>query len=174
MSGRDAAAPESASAARAVLERRARALARPIRKAGPIDVLEVVLFDLGGEKWAMESAYAHHVMRLRDLAALPGSQAPVRGVTGWRGQLLIVLDLRGVLGLPGHGLDDLRHVIVVGRDRPALGILAGAVREVTTIDAKDVRAAPEGVAGSRRDLVRGITPEAVIVLDAARLVEQHG
>jgi purine-binding chemotaxis protein CheW len=174
MSETNASTPESASAARALLEARARALARPIFREAPADVLEVLIFDLAGERWAMESQYAHHVMRLRDLAALPGSEAPVRGVTGWRGQLLIVLDLRGVLGLPGHGLDDLRHVIVVGRDRPVFGILAGVVREVTTIETKDIRPAPERTASRRGDVVRGITPEAVIVLDAARLIEHQG
>jgi purine-binding chemotaxis protein CheW len=165
--------------ARAVLEQRARALARPATAPTAAGSVEAVTFALANERCAIESRYVFEVFRLKTLSPLPGATPPVSGVTAWRGDLLPVLDLRLPLGLPVAALNDLSRVIVLGRQRPAFGVLADAVLELVTIAVADVQAppaAPEaadtaGTAGAAaRDYLRGITPQAVVVLDGERLL----
>jgi len=152
-----------------VLEERARALARPAASASSGDTLEAVTFALADERYAIESRYVVEVLRLRELAPLPGAEPPIFGVTVWRGELLTILDLRSVLGLAVTALNDLSRVIVLGVDRPAFGVLADAILDLVTFPASDVRVSSEGLA-AKRDYLRGVTPEAVLVLDGPRLL----
>jgi purine-binding chemotaxis protein CheW len=169
LSGATSAAPEQV---RAVLEERARALARPLRMSAPIDDLEVVTFALANERYAIESRYVFEVFRLEDLSPLPGAKPPVFGVTAWRGELLTILDLRTVLGLPVTALNDLSRVLVLGADRPAFGILADAVQDLVRLPASEVRQLPEGVA-AKREYLHGVTADAVLVLDVQQLLRTH-
>lgn len=157
------------AAVRAVLEERARALARPPDGGVAGERLEVVRFVLANERYAMPSRYVFEVFRLRELVPLPGARAPTYGLTAWRGDLLTIVDLRPVLGLPVGALNDLSRVIVVGADHPAFGILADAVLDLVSIDAADVREPTDGAA-AERDYVRGMTSEAVLVLDGERIL----
>jgi purine-binding chemotaxis protein CheW len=166
LSGATSTAPEQV---RAVLEERARALARPLRTPAPIDDLEAITFALANERYAIESRYVFEVFRLEDLSPLPGAKPPVFGVTAWRGELLTILDLRTVLGLRVTALNDLSRVLVLGTDRPAFGILADAVHDVVRLSGSEVRQPPEGVAANR-EYLRGVTTNAVLVLDAEQVL----
>lgn len=154
---------------RAVLEERARLLARPAVPPLAGDTLEVITFALANETYAVESRYVLEVFRLAGLSLLPGAEPPVYGVTAWRGELLTILDLRPVLGLSVAALNDLSRVIVLGEERATFGILADAVRDLVTLPASEVREPPEGVA-AQRTYLRGITGEAVLVLEARKLL----
>jgi purine-binding chemotaxis protein CheW len=161
--------------ARALLEQRARALARPATPPPAAGTLEAVTFALATERYAIEARYVFEVFRLTTLSPLPGATPPVSGVTAWRGDLLPVLDLRLPLGLPVAALDDQSRVIVLGCGRPAFGVLADAVLELVAVPVADVQPPPPaaGAAGpgaAARAYVRGLTPEAVLVLDGERLL----
>ncbi len=158
---------------RAVLEERARLLARPPAPRLAGDTLEVITFALANETYAVESRYVLEVFRLAGLSLLPGAEPLVYGVTAWRGELLTILDLRPVLGLSVAALNDLSRVIVLGEERATLGILADAVRDLVTLLASEVREPPEGVA-AQRTYLRGITGEAVLVLEARALLGLAG
>ncbi len=158
---------------RAVLEERARLVARPAVPPVAGDTLEVVTFALANETYAVESHYVLEVFRLAELSPLPGAEPPVRGVTAWRGALLTILDLRPVLGLSVVALNDLSRVIVVGDERATFGILADAVRDVVTLPASEVQQPPEGVA-AQGTYLRGMTGEAVLVLEARTLLRLAG
>jgi purine-binding chemotaxis protein CheW len=153
---------------RQVLDARARVLARPAAPPAR-DAIELVTFGLAREVYAVESRFVLAVAKLAELAPLPGAESPVFGLTAWRGGLLTVLDLRRVLGLSVTALNDLSRLIVLGRQRPAFGILADAVHGLVALAAADVRPPPEGVA-ARREYLRGVTAAAVLVLDAERLL----
>lgn len=162
--------PESV---RELLEERARSLARPAAQIPASETLDVVTFVLANEVYAVESRYVTAVFELIDLSPLPGAEPPVFGVTAWRGELLTILDLRQVLGLSVAALSDLSRVMVLGEDRARFGVLADAVRELVTLPATQVREPPEGLA-AKREYLRGVTADAVLVLDAGALIRLYG
>lgn len=170
LAGGTGASPERA---RQVLEERARALARPAAPPPAGDTLELMTFAFDNEVYALESRYVTAVFRLTDLSPLPGARPPVFGVTSWRGELLTILDLRAALGLSVAALNDLSRVIVLGKDRPAFGILADAARDLVTLPAREVLDPPDGIA-AQREYLRGVTADAVLVLDAVKLLQVHG
>lgn len=165
--------PTDANADRRILAERARLLARPVSDPVGRAAMELVTFRLGGEVWGLEARLVWEVFRISELAHLPGAASPVSGITPWRGLILPVLDLRSMLGIPSAPLDDLRFALVVGSDRPALGVLADTVDEVRLVDEGDLAEAPEGVS-HHRDHLLGVTASALPVLDGARLVQRYG
>lgn len=162
----------SAAKVREVLAARARTLARSADERAGDELIEVVTFALATERYAIESRYVVEVFRLADLALLPGSDAPALGVAAWRGGLLTVLDLRPLLGIPVAALSDLGRVVVLGEAGATFGFLADAVLEVAHLRRSEVCEPAEGVA-VKRDFVRGVTGEALIMLDAGKLLRIH-
>ncbi|MBW3630722.1 MAG: chemotaxis protein CheW [Gemmatimonadetes bacterium] len=154
---------------RAVLDERARALARPAVGAAPVDAgIEVVVFTLSGEWYAVESRYVVEAFRMSDMAPLPQAAPPLVGVTAWRGELLVVLDLRDASAAPPPRAE---RVLVMGEDRPAFGIVIEEIREVRRIATAEIF--PPASASNVRERLLGMTAEAVLVLDAAELIRTH-
>ena len=165
-------APLSPGKARELLEQRAAALARPPaeqREGG----VEALTFTLSEEVYAVESRYVLEVFRPADLARLPGAEAPVFGVTPWRGELLLVLDLRPVPGAKTEPVVGPKLVVALGDERPAFGLVADGVRGIVRLEAGDIGLLPEGP-GVAREYLRGMTGGAVLVLDAPALLRRYG
>ena len=155
--------------ARTVLEARARALARPAHADVANDAIDVVCVQIAKQRYALEAAQVREVFRLADFAQLPGAQPPVFGVTVWRGDLLLLLDVRRALGLSSTALNDLRHVVVLEGKTAPVAILVDEVQGMATIRATDVRPTT-GRNGAAREFVRGVTSDGVIVLETHALL----
>lgn len=171
--GRAIAGGENPSVERglAVLEERARILARPVTATAAATAGDAVAFDIRGETYAIDLRDVMEVFRPGEIALLPGAARPLIGVTAWRGELLPIL---GILreNTAGAGDGDQPRVVVVGDGRTAIGIVADVIRGTITIRPDEIRPLPEGLA-TQRAYVRGITSEAVQVLDASALVQLH-
>jgi purine-binding chemotaxis protein CheW len=159
--------------ARRVLEERARALARRSAAGAEAQTVALVTFGLAEERYGIEAERVLQVFRLRELTPLPGAAPPVYGVAAWRGDLLTILDLRSTLGIRVRGLTDLSRVVVVGDGRARFGILADAIHELVEVPVHEIRPPREGVA-LNREYLRGLTGDALLVLDAARILQLHG
>lgn len=157
--------------ARQIMDERARVLARvptEARHAG--DWIEVITFALASERYALETRYVREVIRLIDFTPVPGTPDFVVGVTNLRGSVLPVVDLRQFFNVPRKGLTDLSRVIVLGTERVEFGVLADEAREQTDLAAADVLDPRGEVSGIGRAYLRGVTREALIVLDGAALL----
>jgi purine-binding chemotaxis protein CheW len=158
--------------ARAILQERARALARPpAEKPADSELLPVVTFTLGNEHYALEARHVREVVRFTEYTPVPGTPAFLVGVFNLRGEILAVIDLRKFFGVAEKGVTDLSRILVLGGDRPEFGVLADAVAEVVALRAGEVLEPPETVAGIGREYLRGVTRDALIVLDGAVLLQ---
>jgi purine-binding chemotaxis protein CheW len=157
--------------ARAVMDERARALACAPAQPVRVGTVEVVVFSLGGERYAVETGHVREVRALTDLTPLPGAGDLVAGVTNLRGQILVVFDLRGLFGAARGDRDaEGARVVVLGSGRAELGILADAVHEVAVLREDELRPAESLGADGGWDCVRGVTAEGLLVLDGAALL----
>jgi len=156
--------------ARAILEERARRLARPAAvESRRADLVELLFFELAGESCAIEAPAVRQVARLGEVTPVPGAPPALLGVTNLGGEILPVFDLRRITGAsPSDGA--LARLIVLGDGRDDLAIAAGAVHEVRTLDRAAIVEAPPSLPAAARAVVLGVTGEATVVLDAARLL----
>jgi purine-binding chemotaxis protein CheW len=162
-------APERA---RVILQDRARALARapaPAPQAG--EVLDVVVFILAGESYAVEAAYVREAVRLTDYTPVPGVPDFLVGVINLRGEIVAVIDLRKFFGMAARGVTDLSRVLVLGAGRAEFGILADAAHEVMALRKEAILEPPASLTGAGREYLRGVTEDALIVLDGATLLQ---
>lgn len=161
-----------------ILEERARRLARPAG-ANAVKIsafaVDMLTFRVGGQRFALESRYAFAVFKLYELIPLPGARRPVVGLTRWRGDVLTLLDLRRMVGVSSGALDDLGRVIVVGDATPEFGVLADEVYDIVPIDPTALFpiANARGADDDHTTLVRGVTADAVHVVDAAALIARQ-
>jgi purine-binding chemotaxis protein CheW len=164
VSGESAVSPERVAV---LLAERARALARPLVEAGPAEAPGLMSFSVAGETYAVELGSVLEVSRVRQLAAMPRSEPWVAGLAGWRGDLVLVVDLRAMLGAPDAGSGGRSVLIVLGESRPVLGLLADAPGDLLSIPGTDLKPPPAGIAG--RSYILGMTADAVLVLDVNRI-----
>jgi purine-binding chemotaxis protein CheW len=156
---------------RAVLRARAAVLAEPLPeppRAG--ELVGLVVFSLARERYGIEAGVVRQIVRFADFTPVPGAADYLVGVTNLRGEILPVFDLRRFFGLPQRGLTDQSRVLVLGQERHELGVLADETHEVMNLRADRILP-PGGAAPSvGRDYIRGVTAEALVVLDGARLL----
>ncbi len=111
---------------REVLSVRAKALAGSREQVRP-EVLIVLGFQVGGERYGVLIEQVDHVLESRGLCMLPGAPRHVMGALVSRSRVVPVLDLRQLLGLEGGGMSDLAKVVVVDVAGDAFGIAAEVV-----------------------------------------------
>src|SRR3546814_5572112 len=91
----------SSARAKQILDARAHALARTPTEEQPAgESIEAITFALANERYAVETRYVREVTRFADFTTVPGAPNSVVGVTNLRGGVLVVFDLRKILGIP--------------------------------------------------------------------------
>lgn len=155
---------------RAVLKERARALARPIGQLGGSVSRTMVVFSLGDERYAIESHYVFRVTRLCDVLPLPGAAPHVLGLTNVQGELLVVFDLRVLLGTVRLAHSDATRMMILGTKHAELAIIADAVHNVQPLKDSDLFPLPASTAQGETPCLAGVTREAVSVFDASALL----
>ena len=153
-----------------VLHARAVALAVRDEDAAGAAGMEVLEFAVGDESYAFETALVSEVYPVGDVAPIPGTPDFVLGVLSVRGSIVSVLDLRPLFGAPVTEGRMPRAVIVLRSEAMELAVAADAIREVRRLPCEAVRQSPATLAVVREEYVIGVTPERVVVLDAARLL----
>ena len=108
---------------RRVLSERARAIAGS-REAAPQESVAVLVFVVGGERYAVDVDSVSQVIEARGLHPLLASPPWLLGAITARTRVVPVLDLRQLLGLQGGGMSDLGKVIVVEHEGDVFGIAA--------------------------------------------------
>lgn len=153
------------------LERRTRALAKRI---DPVvereDDLELVVFRCGKETYAIEAESVVEIVRLSALTAVPGVPEYIRGVMNRRGEVLLIADLRGLLGGANTEPNRSEKVIVCGGGAAELGILVDEADELRRLPRNGVLEAATVRAPESSELIRGVTADATVVLDAVSLL----
>ena len=153
-----------------LLQRRAAALARRKQRTDREERNDAAVFRLARERFALDLRCLLQIFPLRELALLPGARPPLVGLTPWRGELLRVLDLGAALGRPVSGIADRSRVLVLGsEERAEFGFQIDAVEDVIALADSDVRPLPESDDEHAR-LLRGVTSDAVVVLDGDELL----
>jgi purine-binding chemotaxis protein CheW len=148
---------------RAQLVARARALARPLPEAGPAgdEALDLVVFRLAGERFAVDAAHVLEALPLGAPTPVPGDHRWLLGLVAHRGGVLGVFDLLEPL-LPGSPPVAPTHAIAVAVDGLTFAIAADGVDETRRASAAALGPPPPGP-------FRGMTDEPLLVLDLEAL-----
>lgn len=154
-----------------VLRARARKLARGARRNGPPEQsVDVVKFLLAQEQYGVELKYVREVYPLKDLTPLPGTPAFILGITNVRGQVLPIMDIKKLFGLPDKGLTDLNKVVIVHAPGTELGVLADTVLGLESVPTEEIQRSLPTLHGIRGQFLWGVTRHSMVLLDAEKLL----
>jgi purine-binding chemotaxis protein CheW len=155
---------------RALLKERARALAQPMAELAQSASRSMVVFSLGDERYAIETRYVFTVTRVCDVFPLPGAGAHVLGLTSVQGELLVVFDLRVLMGTARPAHADGTRMLILGNKHAELAIIADVVHDVQPLQDSDLFPVPASSADGDKPFLTGVTREAVSVFDGSVLL----
>lgn len=140
------------------------------RARPPAGELSVLAFDAGGDRFALDIAFISHVAEAGRICPLPGAPVFLRGVANVRAEVLPVIDLRELLGLPRRPYPQEDQLIVGHYEdrRPAfLTDGCGAIRRLREEECGKV---PATFPAKTKSLARFFTTDGLLVLDGEALL----
>ncbi|MEJ2592113.1 MAG: chemotaxis protein CheW [Candidatus Thiodiazotropha sp.] len=108
--------------------------------SGPL--IQFVTFILMDEVYGINVMQVQEVLRVTEIAPVPGASGYVLGIINLRGNVVTVIDTRTRFGLPATEVDDASRIIVIESDKQVVGILVDAVAEVVELHESDIDMAP--------------------------------
>jgi len=135
--------------------------------------IEVVVFGLASETYAIESSSISEVYPLNDFTPLPGTPSFVFGIINVRGQIISVIDLKKFFNLPEIGLGQLNKIIIIRNERMEFGILADIIHGTQLISTDTIQTSLPNIGGIGGEYLKGITAEHLIILDAKKILDDE-
>ena len=137
--------------------------------------LELLMFELAGELYAIDIEHVVEIVTPRPITSVPNADASVVGIISLRGMIITLIDARSRLRhrpAPGASGPDVR-VIVVEIAGENMGFVVDRVLRVVKIEADAVDAHPVVHTSEQEDSVRGVFRHAgalTILLDLEKLL----
>jgi len=101
-----------------------------------------VTFSLADETYAIDVLQVQEVLKLTEIAPVPGVPDYILGIINLRGDVVTVIDARRRMGLPERKPDDSSRIVIIDIDNQNVGIMVDAVAEVVHIAPESVDPAP--------------------------------
>ncbi len=128
--------------------------------------LQIVVFELGEERYGLDIAAVYEIIRHQPITAVPQAPAFVEGVINLRGRIIPVVDLRERFGLAAGDLTKAARIVVAEAAGTRVGLVVDGVSEVLMVPADAIEPTPEVAAGVDAAYLRGIAKlgERLIIL----------
>jgi len=143
-------------------------------KSNAADLLQLVVFELGGEEFGVEIMNVQEIIRMPEMTQIPQSPDFVEGVINLRGRIIVVANLSKRFNLRSRVADENSRIIVVEIGKTVVGMIVDSVNEVLRIPKSSVEPAPELVMSKvSKNYLKGvgkIDKRLLILLDLARVL----
>jgi purine-binding chemotaxis protein CheW len=128
--------------------------------------LQIVVFELGDERYGLDIATVYEIIRHQPITAVPQAPAFVEGVINLRGRIIPVVDLRDRFGMVRGALTRASRIVVAEAAGTRVGLVVDGVSEVLMVPADAIEPTPEVAAGIDASYLRGIAKlgERLIIL----------
>ncbi|MCU7805864.1 MAG: chemotaxis protein CheW [Candidatus Thiodiazotropha sp. (ex Lucinoma annulata)] len=138
---------------------------------GPL--IQFVTFILMDEVYGINVMQVQEVLRITEIAPVPGAPSYVLGIINLRGNVVTVIDTRTRFGLPSAELDDASRIIVIESEKQVVGILVDAVAEVVELRETEIDAAPNVGTEESSRYIQGVATQEdslLILVDLNKLL----
>lgn len=110
--------------------------------AGNAQHRQCVTFRLDEEIYGINVMLVQEVLRITDIAPVPGAPGYVVGIINLRGNVVTVIDTRMRFGLPTREMDDSTRIVIIEAEKQTVGIVVDSVAEVVDIYSNEIESAP--------------------------------
>lgn len=145
-------------------------------KQKPDRLYRWVSFRLAGESYGINVMRVQEVLRMTDVAPVPGAPNFVMGIINLRGNVVTVLDTRKLLALATVDITEHSRIMIIESGKATVGLLVDSVAEVVNISAGDIDPPPNigNDEGSR--YIQGIystDKQILILIDLDKLISDE-
>lgn len=144
-----------------------------VKKTGDDPVLQWVTFKLVDETYGVNVMQVQEVLRVTEIAPVPGAAPYVMGIINLRGNVVTVLDTRKRFGLPEIAMDDSTRIVIIESDTNVIGILVDSVAEVVELRRSEIEASPNVGNEDSSKYIEGVATnngELLILIDITKLL----
>jgi purine-binding chemotaxis protein CheW len=149
----------------------------PARAAGPPPGSRLVCFFLGEQLFGTPITSVKETVRLRPITPVFHTPSFIVGIASLRGEILAILDLAAMLGLPATPLDHDTHILIVQSGGKRAGLLADRLSDVRNADLQALTPVPPTVNAEAAALLKGVIPLAdrpLAIIDLERVFGAEG
>jgi purine-binding chemotaxis protein CheW len=139
-------------------------------------VLRWVTFRLGKEKYGVNVMQVQEVLRVTEIAPVPGAPDYVLGIINLRGNVVTVVDTRKRFGLPVKDIDDSSRIVIIEVNGNVIGMLVDSVADVADLYKSDIESAPNVGTEESAKYIQGVASrdgELLIVDDLNRFLSEE-
>ena len=136
-------------------------------------VLRWVTFCLENEKYGINVMQVQEVLRVSEIAPVPGAPDYVLGIINLRGNVVTVIDTRKRFGLEPRELGDSTRIVIVEANEQVVGILVDSVAEVVDLKVSEIESAPNVGTEESSKFIQGVASqddELLIIVDLNKLL----
>ena len=143
------------------------------KKSDDNPVLRWVTFRLENEKYGINVMQVQEVLRVSEIAPVPGAPDYVLGIINLRGNVVTVIDTRKRFGLQSKDVDEATRIVIIEADEQVVGILVDSVAEVVDLRVSEIESAPNVGTEESAKFIQGVASqdgELLIIIDLNRLL----
>lgn len=107
-----------------------------------VAAIQWVTFRLGNETYGINVMQVQEVLRVSEIAPVPGAPDYVLGIINLRGNVVTVVDTRRRFGLPSKEPDEMSRIVIIEAAEQVIGILVDSVAEVVELRTAEIETAP--------------------------------
>ncbi len=156
-----------------VLKKRAKLLSQPLQEEQlSQSFLELVVFKLAHENYALETRHTLEVYPLKDYTSLPGTPAYIFGLVNLRRKIITVVDLRPLFSLPVT-LPPNPKIVIVGDREKEFAILTDGIIGIQKVGNDQIQAGIPTLTGIRQEFLHSLTKNGIVILDGAKLLSSR-
>ena len=123
-------------------------------------------FRLDEEVYGINVMLVQEVLRVTEIAPVPGAPNYVIGIINLRGNVVTVIDTRMRFGLPPREMDDSTRIVIIEAENQTVGIIVDSVSEVVDIYSNEIETAPNVGNDETARYIEGVVsrPEHLLIL----------
>ncbi len=136
-------------------------------------VIQHVTFRLRDETNGINVMQVQEVLRVTEIAPVPGAPGYVLGIINLRGNVVTVIDTRTRFGLPTGEVGDASRIVIIESDQQVVGILVDSVAEVVELHQSEIDSAPSVGSDESSRYIQGVSSredDLLIVVDLNKLL----
>ena len=118
--------------------------------------LQYTTFYCNDSLLGLDISFVQEINRNTDLTRVPLGHPCVRGVMNLRGEVVTMLDLRILMGLPKGPTTQRNRNLVIMCDGETFGLWVDGVADILTIDASQITPPPSNLSLGDSRLIKGV------------------
>ncbi|AKH20179.1 chemotaxis protein CheW [Sedimenticola thiotaurini] len=139
-------------------------------------VYQLVTFRLEDETYGINVMHVQEVLRVTEIAPVPGAPPYVLGIINLRGNVVTVIDTRSRFGLPPGDIDEASRIVIIESEDQVVGILVDSVAEVVELLGSEIDSAPNVGNEDSSKFIQGVATREnnlLIVVDLNKLLSEE-